>query len=127
MSRNLPLCNIAPIIHPIPRPISPCRYTAIYCLLSPSHYISCIITIAIPPSLLHPNFIWSLVSDYTHLCSLVSLCSETGNFMPQNFSSLKMPQNQFTYGYMHSPASYSLNRPNLALFSLKTLSKRLLS
>ena len=46
---------------------------------------------------------------------------------PKNFFPLKMPQNQFTYGYMHSPASYSLNRPHLALFSLKTLSKRLLS
>ena len=46
---------------------------------------------------------------------------------PKIFFSLKMPQNQFKYDLMHSPASYSLNRPHLALFSLKTLSKRLLS
>ena len=46
---------------------------------------------------------------------------------PKNIFSLKIPQNPFLYGHLHSPASYSLNRPHLALFSLKTLSKRLLS
>ena len=62
-----------------------------------------------------------------HAYQLYTLWAETGNFTPQNFFSIKMPQNQFKYDLMHSPASYSLNRPHLALFSLKTLFKRLLN